>query len=164
VHLLEGLKRPAAALYPREGNGVIPNFSKLEDVVWKCQKLSLEALKQLNKRLLKTADAEDLMLKCINAFKCTADVVENHPLYKDPNPLRVRPRVGQVPREETDCERQVTALNGAAARLKENLTEFGCENARTAWKVESYARGAGSDGEFSALSMEANCEGSVAKI
>ena len=148
MHLLKGLTRPAETAYPRAGKSVVPNFSKLEDVAYKCQKLSYDALKQLNKRLLKTADAEDLMLKCINAFKCTADVVENHPLYKDPNPLAVRPRAGQGPREETDCERQVNALNRVAAGLKENMTVFGGEDAKIMWKIESYGRGAGSDGEF----------------
>lgn len=105
-----------------------------------------KTLHQLNKRLLKTADAEELMLKCIHILKCTGDIVENHPRYKDPNPLAIRPRAVAMP--ETDCGKMVKAINDAAEDIRENMAVFQDENMRANWRIGSYGTGTGSDGEF----------------
>lgn len=125
---------------------MVPKFSKLEDMVWKCQNMMTKTFKQLDKRLLKTADAEDLMLKCIHILKCTVDVLENHPKYKDPNPLMVQPRAVAGP--ETDCGKMAKVINEAAENIRENMAIFQSENARAKWRIGSYGTGTGSDGEL----------------
>jgi hypothetical protein len=146
VYLLEGLARPAAALYRQGSPTSSPNLLELEEMTKKTADLFVRPLYDLDKRLRKTSDAEELMLKLMNIFKCTITVLKHHPTYELP---QIRARAVATPKSELDT--QVAALNEAINAMQEKLTTFQSDDVRRTWNTPSYGKGAGSDGKFLVL-------------
>ena len=136
VYLLEGLTSPVIELYnPDSVAGKAAVFSSLTNIATKCCKLSHETFEELDKRLLNTPDAEDLMLRIVSMIRTSARILESHSHYQ---------RIPLLNEPETDCQRQVKALTSEASIIHNNLIDL--QNA-TGFGVPNYGRGNGSDGE-----------------
>ena len=100
--------------------------------------MSHDAFEQLDRRLLSSPNAEDLMLRIVSLLRATSREIENHPEYG----------IKMLNAPETEYTIQTKTLNESADEIAMTLSDFRDPSiVSSRLGAADYGRGAASDGE-----------------